>query len=92
MQPKEPQSQTVNLDSFPKPPSPFDQDGNPAYFLATSGVFDKVINRDGDTEVVMTDEAIMVVYEWYWNYIEDYITDVQYAVKNLKLLNSEDPP
>lgn len=92
MQLKKPQSQTINLDSFPKPPSPFDQDGNPAYFLATSGVFDKVINREGDTEAVVVDEDVMVVSEWYWNYIEDYITDVKYAVESLKLITVEVPP
>lgn len=81
-----------NLDLFPKPPSSVDLDGNPIYFLAESGVVDKVINRQLETEAVIVDEYFMVVPKWYWEYIEDYIIDVQYAVKSLKLLNSEDPP
>ena len=66
--------QTVNTDLFPNPPSPVDVDGNPVYFLASSGVVDKVINREMETEAVVVDDFFMVVPEWYWQYIEDYIT------------------
>ena len=88
VQKKELQTQ-VNLDLFPKPPSPVDMDGNLVYFLAASGVVDKVINREMETKPVIVDEYFMVIPEWYWEYIEDYITDTQYAVKSLKLVSGD---
>lgn len=81
----------TSLDLFPKPPTPVDKEGNPVYFLAASGVFDKIINSNGDTEAVVMDDFVMVVPEWYWQYLEDYITDTKYAVRCLRLQAEGDP-
>lgn len=76
---------------FPEFPSSYDREGKIVYFYAVSGVFDKVINREGDTQTVILNGDFMVVPEWYWTLIEDFKIDYDYARETLTLALEGDP-
>lgn len=82
----------VNFDLFPAFPEPF-IDGELIYFITASGAFDKIIDEEGNTEVVLLngESNYIVIPEWYWMYIEDFYTDYLYAVKTLRLHFEGDP-